>query len=468
MNGAPIQGVGQGNGAGPQIWAAVSSPLFDVIQKITAGVHLTSNISRKDICFAGLGFVNDVNLLSVNNQKDTSLESTLGNLHLLLNEWEAGLWISGEALSASKSRWTAIDFQWVKSRWVYKNIDQLQAQLFMQDVSGKTEQLSCLEPWEAKWALGIWLAADGNMKMELEYHIQQAQEWAHRVSQVRASKMLTWINFHSVLLRKLEYPLTATMFSKEQCEEIMQPALKILLPAIGLNCHFPWLMLFGHQDHYGLAFPHLYDTQGYLHIVALFSFAKGPSITNSLIRHSYEVLQLELGLPNEILLYNYNDWSHLVTPTWLTHTWKYLSDNHLEVYSDIPPLSALCAGDEFIIEQFWKSGFWGKKLVALNWCQMWLQVITTSEITDGVGFSVLPDFLYGKKQKCSSIHSFLWPKVIEPENHLWSVWQQAIWCIFPLQPANHSIPLGNWLVDSMLWPWLWVAADHWLLKQCSS
>jgi len=31
MNGAPIQGVGQGNGAGPQIWAVVSSPLFDVI-----------------------------------------------------------------------------------------------------------------------------------------------------------------------------------------------------------------------------------------------------------------------------------------------------------------------------------------------------------------------------------------------------------------------------------------------------
>ena len=27
----PIQGVGQGNGAGPQIWAVVSTPIFDML-----------------------------------------------------------------------------------------------------------------------------------------------------------------------------------------------------------------------------------------------------------------------------------------------------------------------------------------------------------------------------------------------------------------------------------------------------
>jgi len=109
-------------------------------------------------------------------------------------------------------------------------------------------------------------------------------------------------------------------------------------------------MLFGHQNHYALALPHLYDTQGYLHIVALFSFANGSSITNSLIRHSYEVLQLELGLPDEILQYKYQDWCHVVTPTWLTNTWKYLSEHNLTVYSDIPPLTALCKGDTFTME----------------------------------------------------------------------------------------------------------------------
>jgi len=70
----------------------------------------------------------------------------------------------------------------------------------MRDVSGRREQLSCLEPWEAERALGIRLAADGNMDTEFEHWIKQAQEWAHRVSQVQVSKMSTWINFHSILL----------------------------------------------------------------------------------------------------------------------------------------------------------------------------------------------------------------------------------------------------------------------------
>jgi len=73
------------------------------------------------------------------------------------------------------------------------------------------------------------------MKIELEYCIQQAQEWAHQISQVQASKMLMWINFYLVLLQQLEYPLMAITFTREQCEAIMHLALMRLLPAISLN-----------------------------------------------------------------------------------------------------------------------------------------------------------------------------------------------------------------------------------------
>jgi len=103
---------------------------------------------------------------------------------------------------------------------------------------------------------------------------------------------------------------------------------------------------------------------------------------------------------------------------WLTHTWKCISEKNLKVYLDIPPLMALYKG-EFIMERFWKVWFSSKVLAFLNWCQMWLQVITILKIADGAGTSVRQDFLYGKRLEISPIHSFLWPKVIEPENHLW-------------------------------------------------
>jgi len=51
------------------------------------------------------------------------------------------------------------------------------------------------------------------------------------------------------------------------------------------------------------------------------------------------------------------------------------------------------------MEKFWKAWFWGKQLASLNQCQMWLQVITISEIMDGMGSFILMDFLYGKSKK---------------------------------------------------------------------
>ena len=48
----PLQGVGQGNGAGPEIWAAISSPILNLLQKKELGVTIISAITKnKDKLF---------------------------------------------------------------------------------------------------------------------------------------------------------------------------------------------------------------------------------------------------------------------------------------------------------------------------------------------------------------------------------------------------------------------------------
>jgi len=58
----PITGIGQGNGAGPQIWAVVSSPLFQILMMEGFIAQVICTISGHKYPLAGFGFVNDIDL----------------------------------------------------------------------------------------------------------------------------------------------------------------------------------------------------------------------------------------------------------------------------------------------------------------------------------------------------------------------------------------------------------------------
>ena len=61
----PLHGIGQGNGAGPAIWAVVSSVLFDYIRDKGYGAKLRSPLSKLALHFAGLGFVDDTDIVQL-------------------------------------------------------------------------------------------------------------------------------------------------------------------------------------------------------------------------------------------------------------------------------------------------------------------------------------------------------------------------------------------------------------------
>jgi hypothetical protein len=59
----PIQGVGQGNGAGPQIWAVVSTPVLNMLRAKGYGAFFRTVLSGESISFVGYAFVDDTDLI---------------------------------------------------------------------------------------------------------------------------------------------------------------------------------------------------------------------------------------------------------------------------------------------------------------------------------------------------------------------------------------------------------------------
>jgi hypothetical protein len=99
----PIQGVGQGNGAGPQIWALVSTPVLNMLRAEGLGATFISAMTQLSTSLVGFAFVDDTDL--VTSGPNMSLDEVKSRIQQSLTAWEGGIRATGGAIEPNKSHW---------------------------------------------------------------------------------------------------------------------------------------------------------------------------------------------------------------------------------------------------------------------------------------------------------------------------------------------------------------------------
>ena len=112
----PAHGIGQGNGAGPAIWAVVSTPIFNSMRQRGYGIFVRSP-SGADFFFVGYAFVDDTDLVVNDPLPSASSTSVIDRLQTSINFWESSLRASGGALVPSKCHWYLVDYSWRNGKW---------------------------------------------------------------------------------------------------------------------------------------------------------------------------------------------------------------------------------------------------------------------------------------------------------------------------------------------------------------
>jgi hypothetical protein len=104
----PLHGIGQGNGAGPAIWAVMNTPLLNILQK---RIWLLLHQSHFSIFLsvAGYAFINDTDL--VESYYHSTVEIIISNLKASLDTWEGTLNATCSAVVSEKTFWYLIDFK---------------------------------------------------------------------------------------------------------------------------------------------------------------------------------------------------------------------------------------------------------------------------------------------------------------------------------------------------------------------
>jgi hypothetical protein len=201
----PIQGVGQGNGAGPQVWALVSSPVLNMLCLKGLGAQFVSSVSKHQTYLVGYAFVDDTNL--VVSKPDISISDVNTLMQDSLTAWEGGIRATGGAIVPEKSHWYLVEFGWKDGSPFYKTVHDSPGKLEVNDVHGHPQRLHQLEPWEAVCTLGVCLAPDGNMTAQFDHMVSVATQWADSLRAGHLPRHLTWTAWHTTILKTLEYPL---------------------------------------------------------------------------------------------------------------------------------------------------------------------------------------------------------------------------------------------------------------------
>ena len=180
--------------------------------------------------------------------------------------WEGFIRCSGGAIRPDKIHWYLIDFEWEDGEWFYKQPQPTDPILYVRNKKGVQEKIERVPPNKGRRTVGVQLQPDGNNQTELAYLTEQIGIWCDRAKSHRLPRHMVWTSLTTGIMRKLAYPLPATTFTKQECYDLLTPLLKVALPTVGINRHFPRLMLHAPLSVKGWALQNPYVEQGLGHL----------------------------------------------------------------------------------------------------------------------------------------------------------------------------------------------------------
>jgi len=381
----PIHGIGQGNGAGPAIWAVVSTPLLNVLREKGFGCEIVCPLSSLFFKFVGYAFVDDTDMIQ--SKLVESPEQVQAQLQEAIDTWEFSLKTTCGALVPEKTVWWLVSFKWSGNSWHYASIQDSPGGLQVNDIHDNRKLIKRLEPHQAYETLGVFLAPDGNLEAQAEKMGKAVKIWVDGLRTGRISKDETWLALQSTILRTLSYPLPATRFSKIQCEAIMAPLLRYCLPALGICRNFPRKLVYSTYDYMGLYIQHLHTLQEIARLKDIIFHTFNETLTGKLYLSSLELLLLELGCSTSY------PWTPslidmLSTATLIKASWTFLHQHHITLKHTItlqPPRD----NDSFIMESLLSLNITPTDLLACNHCRLYLRAIFLSDIVTGDGEYIL-------------------------------------------------------------------------------
>ena len=267
--------------------------------------------------------------------------------------------------------------------------------------------------------------------------------------------------------KKILYPLPATTITDVQLQEISDLLYSTSLPKCGIIRSFPIRFRTLPTYYFGLGMPDLYLEMQINKVKEFIQHCMTELVLGKQLQFQLETMQLQAGVGDFILNYDYNKFSNLVFSGWIAHMWKFTSDMKYTFSGWNNVLKPQRDNDKYIMEEFVRFGYTKQKLQLLNKCRIYLQAISLSDIANGQGNQIVKNYLEGRRDAARR-STFAWPNTKRPGYNDWYTWSSAIKEVFCSNDTGAILKqsLGVWKHTQYCdWDWYYDPAHDLLYNK---
>ena len=454
----PFQGCGQGNGAGPCIWVAISAILIDAMEAEGFGYTSRTALTNEEFFASCFCFVDDTDVMESKDDLEVTGEDLLPSVQSALDLWSGGISATGGAINPAKSFWWLIDFKWrpASGTWVFRRKAAMPGDLTLQGPTGLWATLRRLQPDEAERTLGVMMAP---LETGAAQHLalrEKAKDWAAKFRPRHLLRYDVIPLIKSTAMKTLEYVMPLSTLGRAEWVSIMSPILQASLHKAGVCRSFPRVVVFAPLKYQGLGIPHPFALQVFHHLSVLMRHSANRTKTGQYLEANLQSHQLETGTSFPLLQQQPTNTGILASATWIKRVWIELDALGIRVEISSPSLSLHCAKDRLLMDIFIDALVDQEDLLWLNWCRQYLHVTTLSELATADGRSLTAAALAGEPSG-HFVELYNWPRTRRPGSSHWDLWRSVL-SQAVLRPYSRRRlllqPLGPWTDSLDRWTWL--------------
>ena len=247
---SPLSGLGQGSGASPPAFVALSSLIINAYRGMGHGAHVLTSCSACLFVLSVVMYVNNTDLLHWPESSTCDPDGLIHHVQTATTDYGRLAQASGGILKEKKCSVYFLAYKFVRGRAGLMSLDDLPTpatyvmdgdQLYPSHISipqpeGPDAPITTHEVATASKMLGVHFSPAGNSAVHVGHMVQKELDWVDCLQTKPISRGDAWLSFYLQLFPGISWGLVTVCMPPSKLDSQLQRVYVQALPFLGVNC----------------------------------------------------------------------------------------------------------------------------------------------------------------------------------------------------------------------------------------